>query len=317
METKHLKHLKPRWNLRTESDLSRHLNIPKHKLVELANMLYTPGGEEKLYSEELIPKNNSNGIRRISKPRHRLKLVQKSINNKLLQTLKIDPTAIGGIKGNTLLHNVLPHVGKDMVSTYDLADCFSNITHQHAYNFFVSAGCTPDVARILTRLTTYRGSLPQGAPTSPMLAVAILSYGDNSLNSRLSNLARRHNANITTWIDDITISGPAYIESLSPTVRRIVEQSGHKLNQKQKFQKKQEKQKVTGIIVNYKPNIDRREIRRIRAILENLKIYGTREVDGKPVDKVKDYMRGKISHINMFNPAQGEKLLKQYQMINW
>ena len=69
-----------------------------------------------------------------------------------------------------------------------------------------------DVARILTRLCTLKGSLPQGSPTSTI--VAALSTVE--LTDRLDQFASNHNASYTQYVDDVTVSGPKHMIKMTP-----------------------------------------------------------------------------------------------------
>lgn len=300
--------------LRTLADLARHLDVSADKLQALAEQLDREREHTALYHSWEEPKKSS-GTRPIDAPRGELKRVQKLVNDRILQRLAVHPAARGGVRGRDLLSNVTPHVGKRMVATYDLESFFLTVKSKCVYEFFCSAGCTPNVARLLTRITTFKGRLPQGAPTSTMLAVLVAcSRNHKSLYNRLQNFADKHDSDFTIYVDDITISGPAYLPRLSNTIEMIVQQSGFKINQKKiQFRETNEQKAVTGIVVNKKPNVPRKERRRIRAVLDH---YEKRGVQNE-TDKLKPHLRGKIAHIQSVNLEQGEKLLSQFNTIAW
>ncbi len=62
--------------------------------------------------------------------------------------------------------------------------------------------CSPNVSRYLTRLTTLNGSLPQGSPTSTILAALIAE----PLAKRLDNFAKGHRADYSQYVDDNAVS---------------------------------------------------------------------------------------------------------------
>ena len=168
--------LKKRLKLRTVKDLSRHLGMPAEDLWDLARTLGTDQGKKLLYRSREKPKK-SGGTRQIDAPTDRWKWVLRRINKRILQRVKVDPTALGSVRGKKLIDNVSPHVGKPMVATCDLANFFPSIRSGRVYETFQAIGCAPDVAHLLTRLTTVDGRVPQGSPTSPMLAVLVTAYG--------------------------------------------------------------------------------------------------------------------------------------------
>ncbi|MEK6710804.1 MAG: reverse transcriptase family protein [Nitrospinota bacterium] len=162
--------------MQTLADLSRHLQVNSELLLELFAELFGPDGGSSLYRTAPRMKE-SGGVRWLDKPRKKLKDVQRIINDRLLQRITVHQSAKGAVRGRTLMDNVRPHVGKPMVAKFDMKDFFPSISSGRVYDFFVQIGCSPDVARLLARLTTYKGRIPQGTPTSPMLAVLVAGYG--------------------------------------------------------------------------------------------------------------------------------------------
>ena len=70
------------------------------------------------------------------------------------------------------------------------------------YNTLVEKGFSPDVASVITKLTTFKGHLPQGAPTSTTLAnLVFLPTG-----LKLNEIAKQHNLRFTIFVDDVTFS---------------------------------------------------------------------------------------------------------------
>ncbi len=144
-----------------------------------------------------------------------------------------------------------------------------------------------EVATVLAQIATWRNSLPQGAPTSPIIANMICSRMD----TQLQRLARRNNCRYTRYADDLTFSTlgkrfPGSICTKKATdqgeivepgaeLRRLIEDNGFMINSsKVRLQAHTEHQEVTGITVNKFPNVDRRFVRQIRAMLHAWAKYG-------------------------------------------
>ena len=311
-----------RLKLRTVADLSRHIGVSIADLGALAQELDAQGEHSVLYRSREQPKKTS-GVRCIDAPQRKLKWVQQRINDRLLQHVPVHPTVRGGVRGTNVRSHVRPHVGKPMVANFDIENFFSSIRFGQVYALFHRMGCAPDAARLLTRLTTFKGRLPQGAPTSSMLANLIVGYGEHSFALRQANLALQHGSESSMWVDDLTISGVPYLPRLSSTVARIAEQCGLTLNaEKTRFQGHTKRQMVTGIVVNKQPNVPREEYRHIRALLHQCRCRGPRTVveqsdEIRSVSQLKNSLRGKIAHVNNINSERGAKLLAQYNTINW
>ena len=108
--------------------------------------------------------------RTINPPKNELKEIQKRINNFLVGNLSIPEYAFGGIKRRDNVKNARYHKGQKFVFQTDLKDFFPFITNKMVNDMFVRIGFSHDVASMLTKLTTYKGHLPQGAPTSTTIA---------------------------------------------------------------------------------------------------------------------------------------------------
>src|SRR4029077_5389897 len=106
-------------------------------------------------------------------------------------------------------------------------------------------------------LKAYLGRrLPQGAPTSPALA----NLSAFPLDLRLSGLSRSFGAQYTRYADDLTFSGDErFLRSLAvflPLVSKIVRSERFSLNKrKRKIIRSSQRQIVTGVVVNSRPNI--------------------------------------------------------------
>ena len=308
--------IKQSHKLRTITDLARHLEVNSDCLRDLLSELYSD--ETRLYKSWDHSKP-SGGTRPIDAPRDKLKFVQRRINERILQRTRINKIATGGVRGRRLRDNLMPHLGQSMVANFDLKSFFSNITNRQVYRLYTLIGASPGVARILTRLTTFKGRIPQGAPTSPMLANLVAGYeGRLCLDGRLERLCRKNKFRTKRWIDDISVSGPQYLKKFEPTIERIIEQSGFMPNRnKTAFASKDEAQFVTGHLVNTKPNVSKQERRRLRAILHRCKTIGPEECTQGAIEQLKLSLRGKIAHLSSLNDETGLKLLKEFNSIKW
>lgn len=301
---------------RTISDLAQHLCVRKEYLQEVSGEL--DSDELRLYRSWNQPKP-SGGTRPIDTPREKLKFVLRRINERILQRTQISRIATGGVRGRRLKDNLMTHLGQPMVANFDLKSFFSNINNIHAYRLFTLIGASPDVARMLTRLTTFKGRLPQGSPTSPMLANLVAGYGGvRCLDGRIGGLCKKNNFRTKRWIDDISVSGAPYLAKFEPTIEKIITQAGFIPNrQKTNFASKDEAQIITGHLVNYRPNVRKQERRELRAILHRCKTIGPEGCTKGSVEPLKRRLRGKISHLISINPEVGQKFLNKFNSIEW
>ena len=79
-------------------------------------------------------------------------------------------------------------------------------------------GCSEQVSKLLTRLTTYNGSVPQGFPTSSTIANIILA----SFTPRITTACEKHKVTFTFYQDDLCVSGGNQVKEIPNLFSRIL-----------------------------------------------------------------------------------------------
>ncbi len=304
--------------------------------IHLAKIIETPlerlntltHSKWQAYHTFSIPKKD--GSRRtILAPNPELKVMQRRILDRILNQIPLNKYAEGFRKKRSILSNAQHHVGKKIVIKFDIQDFFPTITSSRVFGMYLQLGYPRGVARLLADLATYKGRLPMGAPTSPAIANIIC----RRLDSRFAGLGKSRRFSYSRYADDMTFSSDQEaVASLIPLFRQIVREEGFSLNEKKiRIMRNGRLQKVTGLVVNEKPNLPRSEIKKLRAVLHNCAtgsvrsqatIWAKREKGhhfgfAYTVDDFKQSLQAKISFVVMVNPAVGENLKKQFQAINW
>jgi len=194
---------------------------------------------------QLIDKNGKPRTRDLYPSLRLLKTVQKRIHVQLLKTIKLPDYAFGGIAKRDNILNAKMHQGNKFFFNTDLRNFYPGITHQQVFEMFVKRNFSPTASMILTKLTTYKGMLPQGTPTSPYLANLVFV----SAGLELEALAIKNGLTLTTFVDDITISSKIDFKPLVNDILAIITSNGFKISHNKTFyQTKQPK--VTNVIVN-------------------------------------------------------------------
>lgn len=162
---------------------------------------------------------SGNPKKRIINPsKRRLKVLQKRINKNVLSKIKIPDYAFGAVKGKSNITNAKQHQGKKYKFTTDLKDFFPSISHKSVFQMFLKNGFSPSVARILTQLTTYKGKIPQGAPTSSTIAnLVFIETGD-----ALQKLSSNYGLTFTSFVDDMTFSSKEDFKGKIPEILDII-----------------------------------------------------------------------------------------------
>lgn len=194
-------------------------------------------GKNKTYSDGTLKK------RAIRPPKHDLKVIQRSINRNLLSKIELEPNVYGGVKGKSNISNAKCHQGKKYVLTTDLMEFYPGIKADRVYGFFLEMGYSNHIANWLTKLTTFKNELPQGAPTSPLLANLIFKKSDKELVA----LSKMHSITYTRYVDDLTFSSPLDFETIIAEILDIVRRNGFRVNHRKTYYKG--RQNITGIEV--------------------------------------------------------------------
>jgi RNA-directed DNA polymerase len=203
--------------------------------------------QEKIkYKDDGEPKTKNGKVqKRVLNPSiKRLKEIQKRLQKNILQNLPIPDFAFGAIKGRHNISNAKTHQGKKYIFTTDLSNFFPSISHNRVFEMLISFKFSPTVARVITQLTTFKGRLPQGAPSSPMIANLVFVKTGN----KLQKIANEHCLTFTSFVDDLTFSSPKDFKNMTAIILESIKEDGFKISHK-KTNYKTKFPSVTGIIV--------------------------------------------------------------------
>ncbi len=240
--------------------------------------------------------------RPIDNPVFPLKPVQTRIKVRLLDTITFPEFVCGGVRKRSTQANAKRHVRQREVVTLDIKNFFGTVTNAQVASIWREYfGASRDVAWLLTRLTTYKGHLPQGAPTSTALANLVILPVMKELNL----LCRLQGTNLTVYVDDITLSGRDAKSAIS-MVANALGRHGFKLaRDKVKVMPAHVRQEVTGHTVNRRLSNGRERLKQARsAILHAISPVGT--------EQDRQRARGLLAHVRGTNPAQGRWLAKKF-----
>lgn len=170
------------------------------------------------FGKPKLDKNGEPRKRIINPSLNRLKVIQKRIQKNILVTIELPSYAFGAVKRKDNVDNAKQHQGKKYKFTTDLKDFFPSITNKAVYEMFINQCFSHQIASILTKLTTYKGKIPQGAPTSSTLAnLVFMKTGDI-----LHQYAQDNKLTFTSFVDDMTFSSSTDFKSKVPKILEII-----------------------------------------------------------------------------------------------
>ncbi len=193
-----------------------------YPLNDLVSIIDDIKNHPRKYYYSYIDKKIKNGkvkLRPIDPSRDKLRNIQDIIQGKILSTIPMPPHLKGSIKRRNNIQNVTAHRGNKIHFQTDLTNFFGFVNNKMVFTAIRSFGYSPDVAHILTNLTTFKGHLPQGAPTSPTLAnlVGLITFDNPIL-----ELCQLHNITYTRYVDDLWFSSNLDFKHLESQFLQII-----------------------------------------------------------------------------------------------
>jgi len=294
------------------------------------------------YTQKLSPTINyihfkmakkTGGFREISAPKPQLKRLQYWILENILNRVAVSDEAHGFVTNRSIVTNATPHIGKAVIINCDLENFFPTLSYPRVKGLFKSLGYSAEVATVLAILTTeaetkevvldgeklylYTGNryLPQGSPASPMITNLIC----RKLDKRMKSVAHMFGFTYTRYADDMTFSSSeyTYIHNMMNYIETVTYEEGFVLHPKKtKIIRKGSRQEVTGIVVNEKLSINRKELKNFRALLYQIEQSG---VEGKSWHGKSENLMASIwgyaNFIKMVDAKKGAKYMAQVKAI--
>lgn len=262
------------------------------KIAKKAGRYYSP--------IDMLNSNKSNSKwRHLDRPQGELKVIQEKIHEKILSSFPFPEMMFGGIPRRSIRDNAGVHVKQPKIVTIDLKDCFPNVQPDQVRNALASKlHCSDDVVNLLTKLTTFQYRLPQGAPTSPLIAnLTLLPLYDD-----ISKISKDLGLRFSFFMDDITISGIRASEAIKPIIDAIHRHEHAVSGKKIKIFSSREEQLVTGAAVNRRVSISDKRRETIQEHILELTASGilTYRDDCR--------IKGWISFARFLSPEDGAKL---------
>lgn len=294
------------------------------------------------YHYRILAKKSGN-IRLIESPKPRLKKLQRKILAELLEKIPAHAAVHGFLKGHSIQSFAAPHVGRRVVLRMDLKDFFASISGPRVQALFRTAGYPEAVADRLGGICTNAAArglwahlgkgldplamaearalyawrhLPQGAPTSPALA----NFCAYRVDCRLSALAESVGAAYTRYADDLAFSGEKdferCVERFSTRAASILLEEGFQIHhRKTRVMRQGVRQYLAGLVVNERVNVVRRDFERLKAILTNCARHGLESQNRDAHPAYRSHLEGRVSFVEMVNPAKGARLRKIFDQI--
>lgn len=280
--------------------------------------------KNKLYTTFSIEKRGKGGGRRgIQDPDKRLKRIQGVFLMRFLNHIPLGDHIGAYVPGRSCLDTAKQHVKSAIIVSMDIKEFFPSVRRAVIRRYFLELGYAYRVASLMADLVTYRNFLPQGAPTSGMVANLVADWKfDQAILTDLKRLDPKWR--YTRYSDDIDVSHPEKqprerVLEVVNIVRARVSEAGFQVNErKTKTEPYWNRQKVLGVVVNEKPNIPRIEYMRTKAMIHNCLVNGFvsqfKRAKKKSAAALVSHIRGKISYFKSIDRYKAEKLRRVFDI---
>ncbi len=284
--------------------LERRLGIPRERLRAVgahAGAYYKPFVKKE--KERPFPRKfKATKKRIIDNPTGELKRIQREINGKILRPIVLPLYLCGGVKGRTVLDNVMLHLGAAVLVTMDIRNFFPSISNRQVYMVWSQIlGFSAAIGRVLTRLTTFERHLPQGAPTSTLLANLVLYAVDGPIRTECA----RHKVQYSTWVDDLALSGPDARTVINVAVKALGEAGFRIPHRKMKIMGPGTRKVLNGVLLGRFPSALPERLAQVRSGIHKLR---TNQVPPAELDGYIRSLEGRICHLGGLVPRKAKKL---------
>ncbi|MGF1707073.1 reverse transcriptase domain-containing protein [Enterovibrio baiacu] len=277
------------------------------------------------YQDFAITKK-SGGVRTISAPMPRMKRAQYWLLDNVLNKLAVHDAAHGFVSGRSIVSNAEPHTKKRVVINLDMKDFFPSVSYKRVKGMFKQLGYSEELATTFALLTTKPATealdmdgktwhvavgertLPQGSPCSP----AITNELCRRLDARLKGMAEKLGFTYTRYADDLTFSNDddSQVQALLWRCKQIVSSEGFVIHpDKTRVMRRHQKQEVTGVVVNDGLSVERKTLKRFRAVLKHVELDGPENKHWGSGELFQS-MAGYANFVAMVNPEKGIPLQK-------
>lgn len=232
---------------------------------------------EPVWIRKVVRSRSTGKDRVLHIPNVPLKHLQRFVLRTHLARLQPDQAAYGFEPGRSRRSHALNHCKRAVVIRLDLRNFFPSINVEQVIPLFRECGFRSRFAEMLAHLVTFKGRLPQGAPTSPKIADLVV----RPLDAVLRAVAKDGRWFYSRYADDLCFSSRRWrsrnaIDELVARVAEAASKAGFRLNRrKTRVMRRYGRQQVVGVIVNnHAPAAPREKQRRMRALVYRAERYG-------------------------------------------
>jgi RNA-directed DNA polymerase len=164
------------------------------------------------------------------------------------------------------------HLGRKWVLNFDLKDFFHHIRHTEIRRVLTQAPFqfNESTATDLTRMFTWKGRLPMGAPSSPILS----NWACLTLDRKMESIAEARNWFYTRFADDFTLSSERKFKDTEiEEARGWMKEFGFVFNENKVFlTHRDDLPEVTGLVLKDSPDVSKTFLKAVKKDIQLLEL---------------------------------------------
>lgn len=295
--------------IRSIAALSRALKCGVPELISLAD-----GANRSYRTVPLKPGSN----RQTFDAKAPLKKIHLRIKTTFFANVAFPEYLHGSLKGCDYVTNASLHVNKQILICEDVKKFFPSVSAVRVEDVWCSFfGFSPEVAQLLTRLTTKDGALPQGAITSSYLANLVLWRDEPLLHAKFA----ANGITYSRYVDDMALSSATHLSKAMQTwaiaqVYGMLRRNGLTAGRaKHEIFPASGPMIATKLIVNRKPSISQQKRSQVRAQVRQLEIAHLSGADAEAVRILANKAAQRVGQLGRFHVTQAEQLKERVKII--
>ena len=247
-----------------------------------------------------------------------LKEIHRRIKVTIFANVDFPDYLHGSLKGCDYVTNASLHSNKKLLICEDVKKFFPSVGAPFVEDVWCGFfGFSPTVAKLLTKLTTKDGALPQGAITSSYLANLVLWRDEPLLHAKFA----ARGITYSRYVDDMAMSSAAYLTKEVQTwaiaqLYGMLRRNGLKAGRaKHEIFSASEPMIATKLIVNRKPALSQKKRSQVRAQVKQLEFAHADVNDADRVRLLATKASQRVGQLGRFHKNQAGQLKARIRAV--
>lgn len=247
-----------------------------------------------------------------------LKEVHKRLKLNVFSKVEFPEYLQGSLKGRDYVTNASLHKDKQLMICEDVKGFFPSVKAAYVEDVWCGFfGFAPEVAKLLTQLTTKDGCLPQGSIASSFLANLVMWRREPLLHAKFAHRGITY----SRYVDGMVMSAATHLDKETQTwvisqVYGLLAQYGLKASRKKhEVFSASQPMIATKLIVNRKPSLSRQKRSQVRAQVRQLEIAAAAGMSPEELRNLADKASQRVGQLGRFHKTPAASLKNRISVV--